>query len=337
MDTVFSLEYPFLKRKNTYEESPESKKRCIETTKEDATTIEAVINDCIPHIGEQIFESLDPDDLTQCLKVSTSWRALAAQILPLKKLKTCFVKACENGQKDIGKVLLEHSNGQDQHRACRHGHKDLFKVLDRSQIVDLKARILETEDLVQCLKGSKCLKALTVRILLQRWKGEILEACKTAWTEVVQVLLENSEDVELNVQDSYGNTPLMNACKFGRKDTVELLLAHSATNLNAATNILGTTAFMEACMFGHLDTIKLFLDHHSNTSIDFNAENDRGKTAFQLACDHRIKKVVQLILKYSKTHNIEIPPNFSWKSLDFYPSDYYAIQQPKIDSTYFTS
>ena len=47
-------------------------------------------------------------------------------------------------------------------------------------------------------------------------------ACKDGWTEVVELLLKHNVDV--NLQDESGNTPLIEACRNGRTSCVELLL-----------------------------------------------------------------------------------------------------------------
>ena len=43
--------------------------------------MDKVINPGIPHVGEQVFESLETDDLIQCLEVSQTWKFLAENVL----------------------------------------------------------------------------------------------------------------------------------------------------------------------------------------------------------------------------------------------------------------
>ena len=46
--------------------------------------MEKVINLHIPHVGENIFENIDTDDLIKWLKVSKTWKVLAENVLPKK-------------------------------------------------------------------------------------------------------------------------------------------------------------------------------------------------------------------------------------------------------------
>ena len=48
--------------------------------------MDKIINLGIPHVGEQIFENLDTDNLVQFLKVSRTWKVLAQNVL-LKRWK----------------------------------------------------------------------------------------------------------------------------------------------------------------------------------------------------------------------------------------------------------
>ena len=86
-----------------------------------------------------------------------------------------------------------------------------------------------TPGLVKCLEVSETWKVLAENVLIKRWKGKMLEACKSGETKVVQLLLErcNSEESGLNIKDEYGNTAFMVACYFGHKDVVKLLLEYS--------------------------------------------------------------------------------------------------------------
>ena len=43
--------------------------------------MEKVINLGIPHVAEQIFESIETQELIECLKVSETWKVLAENVL----------------------------------------------------------------------------------------------------------------------------------------------------------------------------------------------------------------------------------------------------------------
>ena len=77
--------------------------------------MDTIINFGIPHVGEQIFESLGEDDLIQCMEVSQTWQALAKPaILPfLPKWKGKMFEACEAGKTWIVELLLENYNCEE--------------------------------------------------------------------------------------------------------------------------------------------------------------------------------------------------------------------------------
>ena len=66
----------------------------------------------IPHVGEQIFESLDDEQLVQCLLVSETWRVLAEKVL-FPRWKGKLFEACESGKAEIVKILLERMKSED--------------------------------------------------------------------------------------------------------------------------------------------------------------------------------------------------------------------------------
>lgn len=70
--------------------------------------MDAIISHGIPHVGEQIFENLNNEDLTQCLKVSQTWQVLAENIL-FKRWKGKFFETCAYGKPEIVKILLDRS------------------------------------------------------------------------------------------------------------------------------------------------------------------------------------------------------------------------------------
>ena len=84
----------------------------------------------------------------------------------------------------------------------------------------------DTPGLIKCLEVSQTWKVLAENVLIKRWKGKMLEACKSGETKVVQLLLEccNSEESGLNTKDELGYTPFMWACINGHKDVVKLCL-----------------------------------------------------------------------------------------------------------------
>lgn len=85
----------------------------------------------------------------------------------------------------------------------------------------------------------------------------LLHCCGSGDIAGVRAALDAGADIE--VQDVYGNTPLLWAAKFCGDEMVKLLLARGA-NVNAQ-NEEGDTALMEAASAGRLSCLKLLLDH----------------------------------------------------------------------------
>ena len=50
---------------------------------------------------------------------------------------------------------------------------------------------LDTPQLMKCLEVSETWRELAENVLIKRWKGKMLKACKNGETKVVQLLLEN--------------------------------------------------------------------------------------------------------------------------------------------------
>ena len=69
------------KRKHSFEDDIWKKKKIRFNQREEEINLDNVINLGMPHIGEQIFESLSTDELLQCAKVSQTWKVLAESVL----------------------------------------------------------------------------------------------------------------------------------------------------------------------------------------------------------------------------------------------------------------
>ena len=81
---------------------------------------------------------------------------------------------------------------------------------------------------------------------------------------------------------------------------VKIFMEISATlsiDLNAK-DIIGQTAFHSACASGRFNVAKIFIENSSNLSFDFNAYNNNvGQTAFDLACSFGNINVVKMFME----------------------------------------
>ena len=116
--------------------------------------MDKIINLGIPHVGEQIFELIETQDLTKYLEVSETWKVLVENVL-IKRWKGKLFEAYKNGETKVVQVLLERCNAEESGLntkdfigrttlmvACKNGHKDVVQLLlDNSERnIDLNAR-----------------------------------------------------------------------------------------------------------------------------------------------------------------------------------------------------
>ena len=236
--------------------------------------MEKIINLGIPHVAEQIFESIDTPGLIKCLEVSETWRVFAENVL-IKRWKGKMFEACKNGETKVVQLLLERCNSEesglhirdDNGRttlmiACIIGDKDVVQsLLDNSEInIDLNAR--------------------------NHWEETaLMVACKIGNRDVVQLLLDNQErNIDLNAKNWLGWTAFMIACLHGHKDVVKLLLDNSERNIdfNARDNI-GYTVLNHACIKRQKDVVRLLLHHPAAQNIILDARDNIGHTALTIA------------------------------------------------------
>ena len=275
--------------------------------------MDKIINLGIPHVAENIVESIDTPELVQCALVSETWKVLAENVL-LKRWNGKIVEASKCGETKVVQLLLEHSNQTDEEHyqfsvalmsATRHGHKDVVGLLlDRSN----------TNGINICLSA-------------RYWHPPFMIACINGCKEVVQMFLNfgSNHDIDVNARDKSGDTAFIHACRNGHKDVVQLLLDYSDRFRNEikagamfdlnrylklnATNNCGYTGFIVACREGQEDVVKLLLNHFENpdSPLLLNATDINGLTGFKLACINGRINVVKLHLDYTsgESENVE--------------------------------
>lgn len=130
-------------------------------------------------------------------------------------------------------------------------------------------------------------------------------------TKAPQVKNSSSNSVrpvyDVNAQDQYGNTALMNAAFSGDIQATKTLIAANA-NVNMLSNE-NETALIKAAFMGYPEIVKLLIEAGANVNVI----NNIGYTALTAAADraHRTrlehKKVVYLLLKAGADVNIRTP------------------------------
>jgi len=109
----------------------------------------------------------------------------------------------------------------------------------------------------------------------------------------VQKLLHSGADV--NYQDEYGTTVLMNACSYGYLETVEILLAHGADpNLCGMMHpSIGMTALMRAASGKEPEIVRQLL----NAGALVNVREDSDDTALHYASANVNLEIVQMLVE----------------------------------------
>ena len=283
--------------------------------------MEDVINLAYPHIGEQIFESIETSKLVQCLMVSEAWKTIAENVL-FKRWRGNYIKACENGMTEIVRILLERLDRGDTELNTRdnfgqyHGSIRYEHANDKSQW-GRTAFMLACEkghaDIVKLTLEYSVIKNINLNAFDKYGETGFFRAIENGQTDVVRLLLEHSAgmwNIDLKHRAIYGTTAFHKACMFGHTSVVKLLLGHSETEqfaFNAKDQRSNPrNAFLWACYEGHLDVVKAILDHSTSKNIDLNDRDNFGITGFSLACKEGHKDVVELLLKESVAKNIQL-------------------------------
>ena len=320
---------------------PEELTKKAENEKVDQEGMNKVINLNIPDIGEKIFSSLDTDDLVKLLPVSKTWKELIenVSIKRIKRWRGKIYDACKDGQMEVVKLLLLYSDDEGEDLkwvfrfACENGHKDIVKLmlgLPGSKHIGLNFfPAQKTPFIIAYEKGHQDV----VKILLNHPRSQDIDlvwvfrfACHNGHTDIVKLMLDlpASKDIGLNFSSfesfvGYGTTPagvspnrtpFMMACEKGHKDVVKILLDHprsQAIDLNFVD--FKRTPFMMACEKGHKDVVEILLDHPRSQSIDLNFVDSTFKNqqwnSFMLACYFGKKDVVKLLLDHPRSQTID--------------------------------
>ena len=194
--------------------------------------MEKVINLGIPHVGEQIFASIETPELVQSLQISEPWKILAKNVL-INRWKGKMFGACISGETEIVQLLLENCI-----YSCGGGHNDVINLIlnHPDSMIEVNA-----QDAVGCTA--------------------LMQASKYGHNDVVQSLLKYSgRTIDFNIQCQDGKTAFIYACEHGNKEVVQLLLdqPYQTIDLNVQDQN-GQTALMHASGWGHDDIVKLIL------------------------------------------------------------------------------
>lgn len=106
------------------------------------------------------------------------------------------------------------------------------------------------------------------------------------------------KDLDINYQNTDGETALFLAVLYDKQDIVSLLIKHGANTLYK--NIYGDTSLIISALLGYLELVLLLL---SSKSIDLDYQNHYGNTALMCATKHRRTDIVHLLLENGASIN----------------------------------
>ena len=288
---------------------------------------------------------------------------------------TPFHHACQYGRSKIVELLIKDTdlniefNAKDTAGrtalilACFNRHSDVVKIIMENSInlgIDLNAKEIclgNTAFMAACQQGCidvvkifmKNATILSIDLNAKNYKGltGFHMACQKSFMDMVKLFMVNAAilRIDLNAKDErIGCTGFHWACwgshldrlesldsenvqevdnfnvsktikkelgettYWNHSNVVELFMYNAATlsiNLNAIDKT-GQTAFHLASRYGRSNVVKLFMENSATLSIDLNAIDNTGQTAFHLACRYSHCNVVKLFMENSATFSIDL-------------------------------
>ena len=175
--------------------------------------------------------------------------------------------------------------------ACSKGDKNAFDAVVNKVGIH---RIFEAMDTVGLSSAQVLLKPdekndLTTLVNSQDKEQRtcLVIAVDANHTEIVK-RLSKIPGIDANRGKIYGWTAIILAARYGRNELVQALISIPGININSK-NYTETTALMSAAKYGHTETVKILLNV---TDINVTAKDNEGKTAFDLASNDEIKKLL---------------------------------------------
>ncbi|XP_055370831.1 uncharacterized protein LOC129605233 [Condylostylus longicornis] len=214
-----------------------------------------------------------------------------------------FMSDLENGAQEI---CANNNLWNPLHLAAKNGHSEIVEILIKHKF-DVNCKGYKNWTALHLAAGSNHLE--TIKILLCQETIDInlpnLEnstalhlAAYMGHKNVIEALL-NFEKINIFARDGNGCTALHLACQNGQKDIVQLL-CDKCLDINTKDNLLWTPLFY-AVEDNRIDIISFLLQRKD---IDLNNVSRDGYTVLHLAAGNGNKKIVEILLTYTKNKNI---------------------------------
>ncbi len=258
--------------------------------------------------------------------------------MPEEVLSWLCVVACANNKKDILGILIEKGANINQdiyepedlldrledlrtknkgekliHMACKKGYTDIVEILlDKGADVIAKDQYGNTPiELASRFKNIEI-----IRILANKIFEELTCACKMKESDIEKIKTLVEQDVNINLEDKYKNTPIVYACKTGRYDIVNYLL-ENGFNLRKDRHIKKMLKY--ACNNDTKDVLECLLDNGADIDVLYKGR----ETLLMYAC----KKGKLDIVEYLVEKGIELDYEDKFKKTAIM----YAIQSNSLD------
>jgi ankyrin repeat protein len=191
---------------------------------------------------------------------------------------------------DDGSTLL--------HAAIYHGRTDIIDVLlCKGANINAADHLGRTPFYLECQRSTRLFRFLLNRTADPHVKGpdgqsSLHVAAGAGKPEIINFLL--TLDLDINIEDANGYTPLSWALILGQENAV-LHLLYRAAKLPTKKFRRGRTMLHVAASLGMLRFTKLLLANKS-VELDVNAKDDMGWTPLALACRKGTKELVSALL-----------------------------------------
>ena len=186
--------------------------------------------------------------------------------------------AASNGQWETASFLLKHSEPMKD--GCCISSDVLPTSLSFTK-EDLLHRLFKRPDFGG---PNKLLPGLKTVLHVAAEKGDC---------EVIEVLLAYP-DIDVNVPERNGLTPLMTAAKYGKLEALRLLLQRKDIDVNVSDQF-DRTPMMAAARNGKLEVVRMLLQHKD---IDVNVPGRSRLTPLMTAAKHGKMEAVKLLLQH---------------------------------------
>jgi len=147
------------------------------------------------------------------------------------------------------------------------------------------------------IDGIKKLIKNNINIDIQNNYGvtPLFNACFYEHVKIIKLLLGNDVKKTINIQDKYGRTPLLYVCYDNNEtsiETVRLLLDNKEQKSVNTKDEHGRTPLIWACFNGNIEIVKLLLDDKEQKSV--NTKDKNGDTPLSFAKQYNYQEIVGL-------------------------------------------